>query len=678
MATDIAHPVGFLAGSVVYALLLMMVLQGSRSTSLSGDLEGRAWYERMRLPLYMAMLGLTWNLASLGVLMAVEIRGMAKPPFLSFLAITALGSLPAVALHSVWQTTAVESRRPIGILTIVGYVLCAAAMIWNGVAMVSGEPLPDPGAWTLLTIGFLALFLGLLVATKRALWGHGGLIIVFLAVCSVLALPFSHHPDDSLPWWLDFLGHHASLPVAVAVLYRDYQFAFVDRFLKRAVSFLLLVGMSFGLYINAVLSWLGPGAGSPVPPIISGLIIALWVVTALSYSWLHRQVTWVFDALILRRPDYGEQQHHLAQRMNEHDTLEGVLGELCQGLQKALRSRDVRWERPAGTPVLPSLSDPHTQTARSTGRVWSGEAAALVQTGDGGLIMVVPTIEEPRCILTIAPRANGHRFLSEEWLLVEAAALIAARRIDVLRTSHERCEIALREQEMQKLTTEAELRALRAQVNPHFLFNALNTIGYLIDTAPARAAGTLRDLTRLLRSILRRMEANFTTLGEEIELIRSYLDIEKARFEERLTVRIEVPDELTGVHVPALVLQPLVENAVKHGIQPALRGGAIQIAARRVWDLRRHGGAESGAELLCIEISDTGVGVTADALRDGRQEGIGLANVEHRLRCLYGERASLHVVSEPGVGTTVTVHLPAEEPATPTAVPVAVVASGGK
>src|SRR3977135_2277542 len=126
---------------------------------------------------------------------------------------------------------------------------------------------------------------------------------------------------------------------------------------------------------------------------------------------------------------------------------------------------------------------------------------------------------------------------------------------------------------------EAELRALRAQINPHFLFNALTTIGYLIQTAPPRALSTLMRLTALLRSVLR-SEGEFTTLGRELELVEAYLDIEHARFEQRLRVRIEVPQALRNIRVPPLLLQPIVENAVKHGIAPMRQGGDVTVTAR--------------------------------------------------------------------------------------------------
>jgi LytS/YehU family sensor histidine kinase len=181
---------------------------------------------------------------------------------------------------------------------------------------------------------------------------------------------------------------------------------------------------------------------------------------------------------------------------------------------------------------------------------------------------------------------------------------------------------------MNKLTTEAELRALRAQINPHFLFNALNTIGFLIQTAPARASATLMKLTALLRAVLRSGDAA-VRLGDEIDFIAAYLDIERARFEERLEISIDVPEPLRGVQVPPLVLQPLVENAIKHGIANSRGGGAVGVRVR------------ADGEMLVITVRNTGATTSEMAIAHGRRRGVGLANLVARLRHLYGDAARL-------------------------------------
>lgn len=676
VAAAFAHQIGFVTGVALYAVLLVMVW--TESVRGSSDRKRRKgtgvrppWHQRLSIPLAIAVVGLFWNVASLASGLIPTHAPVAISRLLSYAAISALGWLPALALHSVWQAATGTVRRPLGALVLGGHGLSAGAAMWNGVVLSAGGPVPDAAAWRVVTDGFLLLFFTLLLVMRRALAGHGGLVLVLLAVCSVAALPLSHHSSEEFPWWLDFLGHHASLPVAAVVLYRDYRFVFVDRFVSRALSLLLLIGIAVSSYVLIVAPWMSPSANGSLSPMASGAIMTLGIVLGLGYPWLDRQVTRLFDTLVLERPDYHDLRRRLEQRLGKLELVDAIMGELCQSLQWALKSREVRWERVAEElPSLPCVPD-ESQKKNRTAIRWPDKDDAIMHVIDGGLTVLAPTWEPPRYLITIAPREDGHRFLSEELTLVEEAVSLAARRIDALRTSHERCEIALREQEMQKLATEAELRALRAQVNPHFLFNALNTIGYLIDTAPARAASTLRDLTHLLRSILRRMEDNFTTLGEELDLVRAYLDIEQARFEERLSVHIDVPRDLHRMRVPALVLQPLVENAVKHGIQPSLCGGEIRIAASLIPQEAPVDQQGRVPRLLCLEIADTGAGASEEVLKRGRERGIGLRNVENRLRCLYGAGASLRIISTPGVGTTVTVQVAVDEPAGATVLPIA-------
>jgi sensor histidine kinase YesM len=271
-----------------------------------------------------------------------------------------------------------------------------------------------------------------------------------------------------------------------------------------------------------------------------------------------------------------------------------------------------------------------------------------------GAVVIIPTTEPPPFVVVIGELSGGRRLMSDDLALLEAVSFIIARRIDALRIIHERCEQSLREQEIGKLATEAELRALRAQINPHFLFNALTTIGYLIQTAPPRALGTLMRLTELLRRVLR-SGGEFVTLSEEIALIESYLEIEQARFEERLRVSVQVPASLCSIRIPPLLIQPLVENAVLHGIAPTRMGGEVLISARI-----ESGSADpaDSSSLLCITVRDTGAGVSEIQMAHGRKRGLGLANVEQRLRCYYGAAAGLSIESAPGAGTTVEARMP--------------------
>ena len=161
-------------------------------------------------------------------------------------------------------------------------------------------------------------------------------------------------------------------------------------------------------------------------------------------------------------------------------------------------------------------------------------------------------------------------------------------------------------------------------------------------------------LTSLLRGVLR-TEGEFVTLEEEFKLIASYLDIERARFEERLRVSIDVPEELLSKRLPSLLVQPLVENAIKHGIAPSRFGGELSVCAR----LEQTSADQSpNGEVLSISVIDTGIGVSEIELARGRKRGFGISNIEERLRFYGGKSASLLIRSTPGAGTMVELKVP--------------------
>jgi two-component system LytT family sensor kinase len=157
-------------------------------------------------------------------------------------------------------------------------------------------------------------------------------------------------------------------------------------------------------------------------------------------------------------------------------------------------------------------------------------------------------------------------------------------------------------------------------------------------------------LTALLRGVLR-SEGEFTTLGRELDIVESYLDIERARFEHRLRVTIDVPARLRSIRVPSLLLQPMVENAVKHGIGHKQSGGQVTIRAR----VERAG---AGQRRLALTIQDSGVGTTPQGLERGRALGVGLRNVERRLECQYGAAGLLAIRTAPDRGTVVEIRIP--------------------
>ncbi len=205
--------------------------------------------------------------------------------------------------------------------------------------------------------------------------------------------------------------------------------------------------------------------------------------------------------------------------------------------------------------------------------------------------------------------------------------------------------------ELRASLNEARLHALRAQLHPHFLFNALNTVSMQVRQGlNDQAVGMLSELGDLLRHLLRGPDAHEAPLREELEFTRRYLEIERVRFGERLRVSVEVARDAGDVLVPSLVLQPLVENAVRHGVSRRAGPGRIDIRARR------------DGERLRLEVRDDGAGLPAGWSLDAHA-GIGLRNTRDRLARLYGGGAALEVRAAPGRGVVASLSLPWREAA---------------
>jgi two-component system LytT family sensor kinase len=185
--------------------------------------------------------------------------------------------------------------------------------------------------------------------------------------------------------------------------------------------------------------------------------------------------------------------------------------------------------------------------------------------------------------------------------------------------------------ELESMLQKAQLEALRSQLNPHFLFNALHSMAELVHTDPKLAEQLIVRLGELLRQVLESSSQPEVSLREELDFIRGYVEIEQLRLGERLRVDWDIEPGALEARVPSLLLQPLVENAIQHGIAAATRPGTLTIRARRA------------DGFLWLEVRDNGPGVASHAR--GRSQGIGLANTRARLRQLYGDRQSfeLHV-----------------------------------
>ena len=204
-------------------------------------------------------------------------------------------------------------------------------------------------------------------------------------------------------------------------------------------------------------------------------------------------------------------------------------------------------------------------------------------------------------------------------------------------------------EEQQRLLMQARLDALSSQINPHFLFNTLNSVSTLIRTSPEEARAMVVKLSRILRRRLRNQE-HFSPLRDELEFIDDYLAIEMIRFGDKLRVEKSIGPGASDMLVPSMLLQPLVENSIRHGLSGKVEGGTITLRARR-----------NGTRLL-LEIEDDGVGIPEGQLSGILGKGIGVSNVKERLKVLYNQDYRMLIDSQPGRGTRIEIEVPEIQP----------------
>ena len=253
----------------------------------------------------------------------------------------------------------------------------------------------------------------------------------------------------------------------------------------------------------------------------------------------------------------------------------------------------------------------------------------------GRVAVVLAT--KPKWLFAIDPHWNW-------WLTLSVLATVMAVAAPLKIWNNTRIEMNL--ERHQQLLLKARMDALSSQINPHFLFNTLNTVSSLIRFDPDLARGVVLKLSNILRRLLRKHET-FVPLKEELDFIDDYLDIEVARFgHDNLEFVKAIDDAALEAFVPSMLLQPIVENCIKHGLAPKLEGGRIQLRAT------------NRDNRLRVEIEDNGMGISEEKMPHVYVEGIGLSNVRERLRVLYGTDFRLSIESRPGEGTVIRIDIP--------------------
>jgi len=277
------------------------------------------------------------------------------------------------------------------------------------------------------------------------------------------------------------------------------------------------------------------------------------------------------------------------------------------------------------------------------------KAAEAIETARARIEAIV----EDQVSRQVARTTRVYRERSSDWfisflMLLIVTSIIAKVLLGGKRKAEKRAQAAsatAAEEGLKRQLAEAQLKMMQAQVEPHFLFNTLASVDYLIETDPARASTMQKNLIQYLRAALPQMREGSTTLGKELALVRSYLEILKVRMEDRLQFAITVPQGLMSAQFPPMIMQSLVENAIKHALEPKPEGGSITI------------NADIANGNLRVTVADTGLGFGA-AGKPGT--GVGLANVRERLAALYSGRAKFMIEANSPSGTIATIEVPYE------------------
>ncbi|MGO9232271.1 MAG: histidine kinase [Bryobacteraceae bacterium] len=583
---------GHAAGALVFAIFLALLYSGR------GWSGSRGRY----LPGLAAALSLLWNLGSLAMLAVPGLPATVQGVLVAC-SFSTLSVLPAVLLHI---SLGGRNRG----LAIVGYVLGAAASLMHFVEIGGNAAAWHQAALLVTTIGFLSLT-ALAVASAAYSRRPGGIRILAAMCLALFAMSFVHFGAGhaSQAWASELVVHHAGIPLALFLLLQDYRFVLLDAFI-RFLANALLAGILTLLVISIAFRLL-PVERIADPLHEAALLIGVGLILA-CFAWLRNRVQALLTGAVFRQsgvaglvrriqncPPFTEEEAFLewsaaAMAMAVHTPQHSIVG----GAEIA-NAEDLHAPAPAS-----AIAD-----SASLSRWDWAETVVPVRLGSGSSKLIL-----------LGRRDGGRRYLSGDFDMLARAAMEVSEKVE-----------SLRRREMERLVSQGELRALQSQINPHFLFNALNAVYGTIPREAERARRMVLNLAEIFRYFLQ-SEKTFVPLAQELQIVRAYLEVEQSRLGDRLKVEIDVDEALREIRIPALSVEPLVENAVRHGIAPSMEPGYVRI----------RGQIEGGQMRILVENSSHG-----DAAGNPGN-GVGLDNVRRRLEICYGRAAGLRLVFNPG------------------------------
>ena len=586
---------GHAGGALIFAIFLFLLYSGRGWSGLKGRyLSGLA-----------AGLSLVWNIGSLVVLVCPNLPAVWLNLAIA-ISFSVLSLLPAVLLH-----LSVGDSRPA--LVRFGYLLSAVAVgmhFWEFHG--NGEALHRK-ALMLITIGFLLLTA---LAVADAVFGKGrrrpdGARIAGAMCLALFAMSFVHFgiSHASQAWSSELIVHHAGIPLALFVLLQDYRFVLLDAFV-RFLANALLAALLAGLVIEAAfrLVLVERSVHQPLPEALLLISVCLFLVF---FAWIRNRVqAWLTNA-VFRQGSVAK----LTARLRDCPAFaseEEYLIWAGETMASAVKTRDVAIVTQDEVDPAAILHAPVMATALPVANLagrWDWAEA----------VVPIRLVQGNSRVILLGRRQGGQRYLGDDLASLARAAAEIGGKVE-----------SLRQQEMTRLVSQAELRALQSQINPHFLFNALNTLYGAIPRESATARRMVLNLADIFRYFLQ-TDKTFVTLAEEMQIVRAYLEVEQSRLGERLAVKIQVDDAALRVSIPVLSIQPLVENAIKHGVAQRAEPGFVHIAA-----IHGHDG-------LRVTVANSG----APHGQSFPGAGVGLQNVRRRLEICYGPSADLRLDMQP-------------------------------
>lgn len=583
----LVNTLGHSAGVLIFGIFLFLAIQDRSARQLRGSTKS----------MLAAALALVWNLASL-VVLGMGTRTGALRDVTVALAFSVVSLLPAV-LFDLCLAGRLRS------LAQAGYALSGVAILLHVAELFQENERYHRWGLTLITVGFGALTCIAAASVFRARDRNRGVTTRLVGTMSLflLAMSFVHlwKGDAHQVWSRELAFHHAAIPLALLVLLQDYRFVLLDAFLRFLANVLLAA-----LFVSGVAgAWrlhLLPDGSAPFD---QALLLAGACVLLIAFAVLRYRVQRLLTRLVFRRPDIDALLQSLKGPVrDERQFVESASAKLGDFMgARATVAGDTRFDGlELLRPALVSELSKHRAELEAQGV----EAVVPLRTASRGAYFVL-----------LGRRSGGRRYLSEDLRALNRAASALVEQIE-----------QYRESELRRLAAQAELRALQSQIHPHFLFNALNALYGIIPREAKGARETVLNLADIFRYFLETRKA-FLPLEEELRIVKAYLQVERLRLGDKLRIEIDVAPEVLSLPIPILSLQPLVENAVKHGIAPKSDGGLVTIEAHL-----------ESPETLAVTVRDTGSGFAKN-----ESGGVGLENVTRRLELYYGAEARLRIHS---------------------------------